>query len=174
MNRNSLTDHAVAIAAAAVELDRRINAAAAAVQAAPCPEQMDPERWEMLSLHAVDQLLVGAYNACEWATPMAMQPLLQLARVSGVNPLPATPLAVRAEALRHAARALDRQLTDVLLELSEACSRTGWDRCTREQRAHIDGLMDDLAPNDLYQRADAAADAIGAFAAQLETEEALQ
>ena len=170
MTRNSLTDHAVAIAAAAVELDRRIDAAAAAAQAAPCPENMDPERWEMLSLHAVDQLLVGAYNATAWATPMAMHPLLQLARVSGVNPAPATPLAVRAEALRHAARALDRQLTDVLLELSDA-SR-GSDRYTREQRARIDGLMDDLVPDDFWLRADAAADAIAAFAAQLETEEA--
>lgn len=171
MTRNSLTDHAVAIAAAAVELDRRIDAAAAAVQAAPCPENMDSERWEMLSLHAVDQLLVGAYNACAWATPMAMNPLLQLARASGVNPPPATPLAVRAEALRHAARALDRQLTDVMLDLGDVCSR-GSDRYTREQRAHIDGLMDDLVPNDIWQRADAAADALAAFAAQLETEEA--
>ena len=173
MTCNSLTDHAVAIAAAAVELDRRIDAAAAAAQAAPCPENMDPERWEMLSLHAVDQLLVGAYNATAWATPMAMHPLLQLARVSGLKPPPATPLAVRAEALRHAARALDRQLTDVLLEMSDACSR-GSDRFTREQRAHIDGLIDDLVPNDIWKRADAAADAIATFAAQLETEEARQ
>ncbi len=173
MTCNSLTDHAVAIAAAAVELDRRIDAAAAAVQAAPCPDKVDPQRWEAHALHAVDQLLVGAYNATEWATPMAMQPLLQLARASGVKPPPATRLAVRAEALRHAARALDRQLTDVMLDLSDACSRGSY-RYTREQRAHIDELMDALVPNDLYQRGDAAADAIAAFAAQLETEEARQ
>ena len=79
----TLTEHAAAIEAAAAELQQRIDDAVTAVQEAPCPDKVDPSLWEGASLHVVDQLLVAAYNATEWAPSFALDRLRTLAQGRG-------------------------------------------------------------------------------------------